>query len=213
MHVRRFSVLTLVTVAAGLALTACNDETTGGASSSAADSSVTASADPGVRCTDQLDYSGDPRSNAEINSIGAETGECPEPEGEGAGSDGAGSGDAASGGTASDGSSDGAAIDGSASDGAGSDGAGSDGAAEAGVRCTDQLNYAGDPRSNAEINSIGAETGECPEPEGEGAAEGTPAEPGVSCTNQLNYAGDPRSNAEINSIGEETGYCPPVLVP
>ncbi|MGW1596295.1 hypothetical protein [Streptomyces sp. NPDC002343] len=29
-------------------------------------------------------------------------------------------------------------------------------------KCTDQLNYAGDVRSNAEINSIGAETGTCP---------------------------------------------------
>lgn len=32
------------------------------------------------------------------------------------------------------------------------------------VRCTDQINYAGDPRSNAEINSIGATTGQCPTP-------------------------------------------------
>lgn len=31
-------------------------------------------------------------------------------------------------------------------------------------RCTNQINYAGDPRSNAEINSIGAETGQCPAP-------------------------------------------------
>ncbi|CAM5706491.1 Secreted protein OS=Streptomyces tendae OX=1932 GN=GUR47_26505 PE=4 SV=1 [Streptomyces tendae] len=30
------------------------------------------------------------------------------------------------------------------------------------MKCTDQLNYAGDPRSNAEINSIGEETGTCP---------------------------------------------------
>jgi hypothetical protein len=66
------------------------------------------------------------------------------------------------------------------------------------------LNYTGDPRSNAEINSIGEESGRCPAPEkGE-----VPKEPGVSCTNQLNYTGDPRSNAEINSIGEETGKCP-----
>ncbi|WP_211246590.1 hypothetical protein, partial [Amycolatopsis taiwanensis] len=28
--------------------------------------------------------------------------------------------------------------------------------------CTDQINYAGDPRSNAEINSIGEQTGTCP---------------------------------------------------
>jgi len=32
------------------------------------------------------------------------------------------------------------------------------------TRCTDQINYAGDPRSNAEINSIGATTGVCPAP-------------------------------------------------
>lgn len=31
-----------------------------------------------------------------------------------------------------------------------------------GVKCTDQLNYAGDARSNAEINSIGERTGACP---------------------------------------------------
>lgn len=31
-------------------------------------------------------------------------------------------------------------------------------------RCTNQINYAGDPRSNAEINSIGEATGQCPAP-------------------------------------------------
>lgn len=31
------------------------------------------------RCTNQVDYAGDPRSNAEINSIGATTGHCPTP--------------------------------------------------------------------------------------------------------------------------------------
>jgi hypothetical protein len=30
------------------------------------------------------------------------------------------------------------------------------------VRCTDRINYAGDPRSNAEINSIGEQSGHCP---------------------------------------------------
>ncbi|QRX90085.1 MULTISPECIES: hypothetical protein [Streptomyces] len=29
-------------------------------------------------------------------------------------------------------------------------------------RCTNQINYAGDPRSNAEINTIGEKTGYCP---------------------------------------------------
>ncbi|WP_069162710.1 hypothetical protein [Nocardia altamirensis] len=32
------------------------------------------------------------------------------------------------------------------------------------VKCTDKINYAGDPRSNAEINTIGEQTGSCPEP-------------------------------------------------
>ncbi|MCV7170806.1 hypothetical protein H7I41_12870 [Mycobacterium manitobense] len=36
------------------------------------------------------------------------------------------------------------------------------GTAKADDRCTNQINYAGDPRSNAEINSIGASTGQCP---------------------------------------------------
>lgn len=31
-------------------------------------------------------------------------------------------------------------------------------------RCTNRINYAGDPRSNAEINGIGFTTGYCPEP-------------------------------------------------
>ncbi|NKT14606.1 hypothetical protein GS979_07180 [Rhodococcus hoagii] len=31
------------------------------------------------------------------------------------------------------------------------------------VPCTNRIIYAGDPRSNAEINSIGATTGYCPE--------------------------------------------------
>jgi hypothetical protein len=30
-----------------------------------------------VSCTDQIDYTGDSRSNAEINSIGEQTGSCP----------------------------------------------------------------------------------------------------------------------------------------
>ncbi|MFI8948114.1 hypothetical protein ACIGO6_16590 [Streptomyces sp. NPDC053750] len=79
-----------------------------------------------------------------------------------------------------------------------------------GAKCTDQRNYADDPRPNAEINSIGEETGTCPEPQSGGTPSGTPKQDGVKCTDQVNYAGDPRPNAEINSIGEETGYCPPV---
>lgn len=36
--------------------------------------------------------------------------------------------------------------------------------ATAQTKCTDQINYASDPRSNAEINGIGASTGVCPTP-------------------------------------------------
>ncbi|MFE0792540.1 hypothetical protein [Streptomyces mutabilis] len=79
-----------------------------------------------------------------------------------------------------------------------------------GEKCTDRVNYAGDPRSNAEINSIGEQTGTCPPVQSGGTPSGTPKEDGKKCTDQVNYAGDPRSNAEINSIGEETGTCPPV---
>ena len=66
-------------------------------------------------------------------------------------------------------------------------------------RCTNQTNYAGDPRSNAEINSLGEKNGTCPAPVTAAAK---------SCTDQLDYAGDPRSNAEINSLGEKDGKCP-----
>ncbi|MFC9227522.1 hypothetical protein ACFTZI_00785 [Streptomyces decoyicus] len=82
--------------------------------------------------------------------------------------------------------------------------------AKSGTKCTDQINYAGDTRSNAEINSIGENTGHCPTPEKSDKPKGTPKKPGTSCTDQINYAGDTRSNAEINTIGESTGYCPPV---
>ncbi|MBO0843646.1 MAG: hypothetical protein J2O46_10700 [Nocardioides sp.] len=43
------------------------------------------------------------------------------------------------------------------------------------VSCTNQINYAGDPRSNAEINSIGAETGTCPAVEEPASSSGKPA--------------------------------------
>ncbi|MCP2169131.1 hypothetical protein [Goodfellowiella coeruleoviolacea] len=75
--------------------------------------------------------------------------------------------------------------------------------------CTDQMDYSGDPRSNAEINSIGAETGTCP-PVQKSTQAKAPQGTGVSCTDQMDYSGDPRSNAEINSIGEQTGSCPSV---
>ncbi|GAB3990147.1 hypothetical protein GCM10029978_117250 [Actinoallomurus acanthiterrae] len=80
----------------------------------------------------------------------------------------------------------------------------------AGVKCTDRINYAGDSRSNAEINSIGERTGHCPPVEGSKTPPGTRKKAGVKCTDQINYSGDSRPNADINSIGERTGYCPPV---
>ncbi|MFH8594470.1 hypothetical protein [Streptomyces rimosus] len=84
----------------------------------------------GERCTNQIDYAGDPRSNAEINSIGADTGHCPAPQ------------------KPKPGSKDRTAPSGTPK--------------EAGKSCTNQINYAGDPRSNAVINSIGEKTGYCP---------------------------------------------------
>ncbi|MFD6512898.1 hypothetical protein [Rhodococcus sp. NPDC060176] len=76
------------------------------------------------------------------------------------------------------------------------------------TRCTDQINYAGDPRSNAEINSIGERMGSCPAPLPPDAVE-----PSEKCTDQINYGADPRSNAEINIIGEQTGICPEPIRP
>ncbi|MEU0848063.1 hypothetical protein ABZ387_08830, partial [Streptomyces flaveolus] len=81
-----------------------------------------------------------------------------------------------------------------------------------GRKCTDRLDYAGDPRPNAEINSIGDKTGTCPQPQSGGAApSGTPVQDAEKCTDRLDYAGDPRPNAEINSIGDKTGTCPQPL--
>ena len=74
------------------------------------------------------------------------------------------------------------------------------------LRCTNMMTYAGDPRSNAEINSIGDRTGVCPAPL-TGAGKAMP----LRCTNMINYARDPRPNAEINSIGDRTGECPPPM--
>ncbi|MEV0408014.1 hypothetical protein [Actinoallomurus sp. NPDC050550] len=81
---------------------------------------------------------------------------------------------------------------------------------EAGVKCTDRINYSGDSRSNAEINSIGERTGHCPPVQRGKTPPCTPEKAGTKCTDQINYSGDSRSNAEINSIGARTGYCPPV---
>ncbi|MFD0034606.1 hypothetical protein ACFVJK_41595, partial [Streptomyces sp. NPDC127172] len=89
MRTRKISALAMTAVALGLALTACNNNGADNASSSASSSPVTTSnpqsdtakdkpsgtpAKSDTKCTDQLNYAGDPRSNAEINSIGASTG-------------------------------------------------------------------------------------------------------------------------------------------
>ncbi|TKA00748.1 hypothetical protein [Actinacidiphila oryziradicis] len=98
----RWGLPTAVLIAAGLALTACGpNDATFAAGSSTSSSVPTSSAQPsaqpiakssqgsanatpsgtptksGVSCTDQINYAGDPRSNAEINSIGEQTGHCP----------------------------------------------------------------------------------------------------------------------------------------
>jgi hypothetical protein len=70
-------------------------------------------------------------------------------------------------------------------------------------KCTDTINYRIDPRSNAEINSIGEQIGACPTPNASPVADTD-----LKCTDQIDYAGDSRSNAEINSIGADTGHCP-----
>ena len=100
MRTRKISVMTMTAVALGLALTACSNDGAGNASSATSSSSAAAASTPradtaeskvsgtsaqssgapaqsDVKCTDQLDYAGDPRSNAEINSIGEDTGTCP----------------------------------------------------------------------------------------------------------------------------------------
>jgi hypothetical protein len=98
----RWSLSSAMLVAAGFALTACGPGNTTPSgelptSSPAPTSSVQPSdhpiakngqgsalakpagtaKKPGVSCTNQIDYAGDPRSNAEINSIGEQTGYCP----------------------------------------------------------------------------------------------------------------------------------------
>ncbi|WP_329138353.1 hypothetical protein OG552_30460 [Streptomyces sp. NBC_01476] len=98
----RWSLSTAVLVAAGLALTACGPDDATSATGTSTGSSVPASSaqtgtqptakssqgsahttpsgtpkKAGVSCTDQIDYAGDSRSNAEINTIGDQTGYCP----------------------------------------------------------------------------------------------------------------------------------------
>lgn len=83
----------MTAVALSLALTACNNDTADSTSSSASSSSAAATSTPqsdtakgkssdppaksDTKCTDQLNYAGDMRSNAVINSIGEDTGTCP----------------------------------------------------------------------------------------------------------------------------------------
>lgn len=102
----RWGLSTAVLVAAGLALTACGPDngnsadgssttspvatgatqattpptaTSGQGSTQAAPSGTSTAGNAGEKCTDRIDYAGDPRSNAEINSIGEQTGSCPSP--------------------------------------------------------------------------------------------------------------------------------------
>ncbi|MFC9221350.1 hypothetical protein ACFT8W_11290 [Streptomyces hygroscopicus] len=102
-HTRKAAAAMLIAVAA-LGLTACQDgETDSSSASSASSASASASASTpqsaastpkagqgsasstpsgtpkkdGMKCTDQINYAGDPRPNAEINSIGENTGYCP----------------------------------------------------------------------------------------------------------------------------------------
>ncbi|MFJ2740781.1 hypothetical protein ACIO3O_14030 [Streptomyces sp. NPDC087440] len=151
---KKTSVFALAAVAAAMTLTACGGNGTDGTPSSAQPASSSsakvggqppaATPEPGrsgspkaqesskkagAKCTDQINYADDPRSNAEINSIGESTGRCPAPEK--------------------------APKPQKPQKPAGTP-------KKAGVSCTNQINYAGDPRSNAEINSIGEDTGYCP---------------------------------------------------
>ncbi|KAK1180915.1 hypothetical protein B7755_023880 [Streptomyces sp. NBS 14/10] len=87
-HARKAAAAMLIAVAA-FGLTACQDGDTGNSSSPSASASAPQSPGtpsgtpsgtpkkPDTKCTDQINYAGDPRSNADINSIGEETGYCP----------------------------------------------------------------------------------------------------------------------------------------
>ena len=91
-HGRKAAAAMLIAVAA-FGLTACQDGGTNTSPSPSATSTAKPAQDsttdpakgtpsgtpkkPDTKCTDQINYAGDPRSNAEINSIGEETGYCP----------------------------------------------------------------------------------------------------------------------------------------
>ena len=58
-------------------------------------------------------------------------------------------------------------------------------------RCTNQIDYALDPRSNAEINSVGALTGRCPTPMTARTAAQDPGEAALdACTEQTGMTRD-----------------------
>ncbi|WP_344338818.1 hypothetical protein, partial [Streptomyces rhizosphaericus] len=100
-HARKAAAAMIIAVAA-LGLTACQDGETDSSSSPSASASAPQSTaptakdqgqdqgqdqakdtakgtprKPGMKCTNQIDYAGDPRDNATINSIGNDTGYCP----------------------------------------------------------------------------------------------------------------------------------------
>ncbi|MGW3565258.1 hypothetical protein ACWDSL_15505 [Streptomyces sp. NPDC000941] len=83
-HGRKAAAAMLIAVAA-FGLTACQDGDTSGSSSPSASASAPQSPGtpsgtpkkPDTKCTDQINYAKDHRSNADINSIGEETGYCP----------------------------------------------------------------------------------------------------------------------------------------
>lgn len=64
-------------------------------------------------------------------------------------------------------------------------------------RCTNQINYAGDPRSNVVINSIGASTGQCPTP--------IPQQYGLPGLVDGAVAGQPCYNYPLYIFGQDAG--------
>ncbi|QWF77873.1 hypothetical protein HUW46_01266 [Amycolatopsis sp. CA-230715] len=151
--------------------------------------------DLNLKCTNQYDYAGDVRDNAEINGIGYTSHTCPP-------------------------------VKSSAPKETKAPKAPKSGKlplppgpSDLNLRCTNQYDYAGDVRDNAEINGIGYTSHTCP-PVKKSAPKAPedgalPAPPGPSdlnlkCTNQYDYAGDVRDNAEINGIGYTSHTCPPV---
>ncbi|MFI0263882.1 hypothetical protein ACH4OW_33250 [Streptomyces sp. NPDC017056] len=135
-HVRNAAAATVIAVAA-FGLTACQDS--GGLKTSSSSSAPT-------------DTQQSPASTAKGGTAKG----------------GASKGGTAKGGTAKGGASKGGTAKGDTSKGGASKDTSPKGGTPAGtpkksgVKCTDQVNYADDPRSNAEINSIGEDTGYCP---------------------------------------------------